>query len=379
MTITAQGYEALRASDWLRLLRSDVEAFVLEEYEQNIDWQEDLLLNGLVAIVAQRLGQLSELSKAIYDATDPNNASGAQLDALASMLRVYRQAPTASVAQLTLSGVSGTVVPAGKQAFGNNVLWTLLEDVTIPGKGQAVCAVTGPIEAAIGEIVTIASPVVGWSGVTNLRAAIPGQDAESDADLRLRRDTRLRAADGRSLDAVRTALLALDFVESALVIDNPDAEPAVVRGETMPGCSMLAVVYPDPATDERRTELAIALYKAAPFGIELVGDEAADVIGVDLNPKEVRWSVATEVVIPIDFVVTLYTGAALVDVTADITAAVDAYLLSLRPGDPISTVPLFGIVSSLGTVFSAEITIDGAAAYVPAATQVVRATVTVTG
>lgn len=381
MPITVNGFEALRASDFLATIREDFEAFVAAEFGETVDWAEDVVLAELTAIMAQRLGAISEAAQAVYDSTDPAAAQGVQLSTQAAMVGVLRNAATASTVTLTLSGTAGTLVPSGKVVQGGGAngaaQWRTTADATIGSGGTvtvaAECTETGPVEADGGDITTIVSPVVGWSSVTNAAAATTGTATESDAALRLRRATRLRASTGRSLEAIRTALLDLDYLEGALVIDNPSEEAATVRGIALPGCSYLAVLYPAPATTERQREVLTLLYDYAPFGIEPAGtDVTGEVAGSDGNPKAVGYDVATSVTVDITFTVTMATGYDATDAIEALTDAIEAFLLTLRPGDPVYGLQLLGLASDIGGILDAAVTIDGGTSYSPSATQVVR-------
>lgn len=381
MPITENGYEALRAADFLATIREDFEAFVAENYDETVDWDEDIVLAELTAIMAQRLGAVSEAAQAIYDSTDPAAAQGVQLSTQAAMVGVFRNAATASTVTLTLGGTVGTLIPSGKIVQGGGsdgaAQWQTTADATIGSGGTvdvtAECTEAGAVEADAGEITTIVSPVVGWSSVTNAAAATTGTATESDAALRLRRATRLRASTGRSLEAIRTALLDLDYLEGSLVIDNPSEEAATVRGIAMPGCSYLAVLYPAPATAARQREVLELLYDYAPFGIEPAGtDVTGEVAGSDGNPKAVGYDVATSVTVDIVYEVTMATGYDAADAIEALTDATEAYLQTLRPGDAVYALRLLGLAAALDGILSATVTIDGGSSYTPSATQVVR-------
>lgn len=117
------------------------------------------------------------------------------------------------------------------------------------GIGDSACDVdaqaveTGAIEAAAFDIRTIETPVGGWRGVTNLEAGATGDDLETDADYRIRREAELVAAGETTPDAIRATLLEIAGVVSATVFYNPtdstdsDGVPphaveALVRGGT---------------------------------------------------------------------------------------------------------------------------------------------------
>jgi len=382
MPITANGYEPIPASTFRDDVRAEVEAFVGE----TIDWDEDKILDKIVTMTCDRLAAISSDVKAIWDATDPDAAEGVQLDTSAALVGVYRNDATASTVDLLIAGTAGTVVAAGFLAQGGGpdgaAQWETTADATIGAGGTvevaAQCTETGSIEADAEVVETIVSPIAGVVGVTNADPATPGTDVETDAALRLRRLTRLRSSAGRSLEAIRSALLDLDYLESVLVIDNTDETPKVVNGLTLPGCSYLVVLYPPPATDERKEEVLEILYRVPTFSIEPAGtDVTGTVAGGDGVPKVVGYDEATEVEVDVAFTLTLATGSDLGTVGDALEAAVEAYVETLRPGDVLYSLPLLGLADDQDGVLTATVTVDGGSSYTPSPKQVVRAAVTV--
>ena len=124
------GYLAPRTADFLELIRNDYENAV----NLAIDWERDTFLGQITAIMADRLGELADATQAMYDATDPSNATGAQLDNLAILVGVFRKLPTFSQAICTFTGVDGTILTAGRLVEGGteaSTRWSLSSDVTI--------------------------------------------------------------------------------------------------------------------------------------------------------------------------------------------------------------------------------------------------------
>lgn len=129
------------------------------------------------------------------------------------------------------------------------------------GAGTATCAnrvefqalETGPLVAATGTLTVIETPVSGWETITNDADAVLGEDVESDANLRLRREVELRNPANAALDAIRTKLLALDEVDGAVVFENCSM---ITDGDGIPPKSVRAVVHGGTAQDIRDELLA---------------------------------------------------------------------------------------------------------------------------
>ena len=124
------GFLAPRTADFLEMIRNDYESAT----NLSIDWERDTFLGQITAIMADRLGEIADAAQAVYDATDPSNATGAQLDNLAILVGVFRQLPTYSQAVATFTGLVGTIITAGRRVQGGTdplTRWRLASDVTL--------------------------------------------------------------------------------------------------------------------------------------------------------------------------------------------------------------------------------------------------------
>src|SRR6185369_3057098 len=78
--------------------------------------------------------------------------------------------------------------------------------------GEVVAVNSGPIEQPVNTIDTILTPMLGWDSVINPVAATPGEDRETDEQLRLRfRNGKFERATN-TYDAIYSALINLDNV-----------------------------------------------------------------------------------------------------------------------------------------------------------------------
>lgn len=348
-----------RLADFLDLIRDDYEAAT----ELDIDWDADLVLGSLTAIVSQRLDQLAEALQAVYDGTDVNAATGVQLSNLSLLVGVPRKVATHGQTPLTLGGTPGTIITEGKIAGGGGsdgrARWVISEDVTIGVGGTvnvvAVAEDAGRILALPGEIDQIVTPVPGWSTVTNAAAASAGLDAETDAALRVRRAQSILRSAGIGLASIRAKLLALEYVEGAAVLDNPDNEGKVIEGVAMPAHSMLAVVLPATLTSDQQAEILRLLYASTAPGTRFAGtDVVGTVTGADGFEKDVSFDLGTEVPANIAVTYTMATGYSVADASAAHQRLVEDYEATLGLGDPLTQLAIaalaFGIPGVLGMV-----------------------------
>lgn len=84
----------------------------------------------------------------------------------------------------------------------------------------ALSDTAGAIAAPAGSLEVIDTPVSGWESVTNELDAEIGDDRETDAEAKLRRDETLQAPGKATLQAIRADILTLDEVDAVLAFEN---------------------------------------------------------------------------------------------------------------------------------------------------------------
>jgi len=79
----------------------------------------------------------------------------------------------------------------------------------------------GPIPLPIGTLTTIVTPIAGWNSITNLVAGTTGTLAETDAQLRIRRQNSIHLLGSATVEAITAGLLQdVPGVTSAIVFEN---------------------------------------------------------------------------------------------------------------------------------------------------------------
>ena len=211
----------------LDAILSEIEAAQRAAIDPNLDTSSESVIGNLNGIVATKLRELWEQMAIVYSARDPSGATFAALDALAAITGTTRAAATKGSVQLTLTVAAGYTIPAGAIANvagqpTNQWVTTQAADNSAGGttasiivSAQAVTA--GKISANAGTITIISSPVVGWLGVSNALDASPGTDADTDAQLRLRREQELSADGTATLEAIRADMLRLTYKGQQIV------------------------------------------------------------------------------------------------------------------------------------------------------------------
>jgi len=262
--------------------QEEIEAEIVEAELANISptlkTSADTAIGQLNGILSGKLRELWELAQAAYNAFNPDMASQAQLDAVSAISGTIRQAATKGTVTLQCTLLSGTTLEAGvhfAEVAGNpNSRWTPVVDYTAPGDGTydvaCECEVTGPIIGLAGTITIIATPVAGWSAVTNGLDATPGQNVESDALLRVRRQLEITQQAGSPVDGIRADILTVDSVVQCTVFENPNPWTDT---DGLPPHSFEAVVQGGADAD-----IAERIFASKAAGIRAFGNDVTEVV-----------------------------------------------------------------------------------------------------
>jgi Uncharacterized homolog of phage Mu protein gp47 len=165
--------------------------------------------------------------------------------------------------------------------------------------GEVVAVDSGIVVQPANTIDTILTPMLGWDSVINPVPATPGEDRETDEQLRLRfRNGKFDRATN-TLDAIYSALINLDNVSEVTIYEN---DTSAVDGNGVPAHSFLPIVVGGLSTD-----IANAIWDNKPIGILSYGNTTVSINDVQGFPHNVSFSRPTPVVIYIS-----------VDITTDV-------------------------------------------------------------
>lgn len=273
----------------------------------DLDTSAESVLGQVVGIVSLQVRELWEVLQSTYDARDRGNASFQTLDALCALTGTTRRAATKGLVRLRLTIQPGFTVPAGSiaaVATDATNRWITLQAATnatmVSGTFEvdAEAETAGVFRANAATITTIATPVAGWTQVTNLLDASPGKPIESDADLRARTERELSLSGTSSVDAIRADLSTLKDV--VLVIVEENATPFVDALGRPPHCVEAIVQFTSglgaTPLSEARQRVVDQLWKSKAGGIDTYGTQTprttTDALG---QTHLVRWSEPTAV------------------------------------------------------------------------------------
>lgn len=193
---------------------------------------------------------------------------------------------------ITVTGVPGTVVPAGYLVATNGGLqYTVTAEQTIPESGSVLvmiqAAEIGPeYNTDAGTVISIVNPfsVVGITSVTNDAAITGGRQKETQAEFRNRYYESVDYSGGVNADAIRAGILNdVTGVTSVYVYENDtDSEDTTYN---LPPHSIEAVVC--GGLDE---EIAKAIYGRKSGGIQTVGNVSVQVMSASEQPVAIHFS-----------------------------------------------------------------------------------------
>jgi uncharacterized phage protein gp47/JayE len=289
------------------------------------------------------------MGQGLYASRDPDQATGAALQAICAITGTLPQPATYSAVACTLTGTSGVVVPAKSVATvgQNGARFASQADATIGSDGTVADVVfqaetSGPVAALAGTLNTIATPVGGWNAVTNQLDATLGLAADTDASLRLKRLVELNVAGSATKDAVRAEILRVSGVTSCSIFRNLTA---VADANGLPPYSIEALV-----TGGADTDIWQALWKSVGGGTETYGDEVGTVIDAEGNPQPVAFS--RPAILQVYASLSLKVDSAWpLDGVAQVTDALVAWTLAhLTGGSDVVTRALFPTVLGISGV-----------------------------
>ena len=259
---------------------NDIMEYLLERYVaifgEDVYIGEETKDYQLLSVFAKCVSDMGELVVQDYNSRNPNYATGDSLDLLLPLVSMTRREATPSTVILTLTGTPGTVIPEDSRAVdADGNLWATSASATLDANGEAevnaICEEDGAIEADAGTITEIFDVIDGWTGVTNENPAVLGTNAETDAEVRLRRRESLALQNNGLYDAIYRAVMGVGSVAFANVYNNDTS--STMHGE-IPGHSV-CVVYKGLGTAAEKAKVAEAIWKAKAPGVGTYGDDSA--------------------------------------------------------------------------------------------------------
>lgn len=222
LTLDSTGVTIPDETDVLAGVQADINTAFGGGVSSSLSSPQGQLAQSVTAIIGDKNDQIAE----VVNNVDPDKADGRWQDAIARIYFIDRTPASGTVVTGTCTGLVGTVIPVGSMAQDvNGYLYASLAAATIPSTGSVQvdfqCQTTGPVACPVGALTRIYIQVTGWDTITNTTAGTEGVDVESRADFEYRRKLSVAANAVNSVQAVYAAVLDVDGVLDAYVIDNP--------------------------------------------------------------------------------------------------------------------------------------------------------------
>lgn len=243
-----------------------------EVFGVNIDTSETSFLGKLIRNMAWDEAGLWERIEEVYFSAYVNSSEGTGLDNVGQYLTITRRPAVKSKGILTIKGMDGTKVPKGfRVATKDGVAFETMEDIVI-ANGQVD---VGIVSVAAGKsnnvsenaITEIVNPGFGIHSIFNDCATEGGLNIETDKEFRARYKKSYSRGGGSTVPALTAALLDIDSVVDAEVVENVTMD--TING--IPPKSLACYVF--GGSDE---QVAEAIFQNKAAGIEAFGDRYVD-------------------------------------------------------------------------------------------------------
>lgn len=223
--ITSTGISAPSYAEILQSLNESFQSI----YGSDVYIAADSQDGQLIALIARAINDVNQAAIALYNSYSPTYAQGAGLSSVVKINGIVRNPSSYSTADVTIIGVSGTVITNGVVQDTNSVNWDLPGIITIPSGGEIIVTATaqiaGAVIAAPGNINKILTPTLGWQTVNNVAASVPGSPVESDAALRKRQTVSTALSAQSPFESIIAAVSDLDGITDLSGYENPTGSP----------------------------------------------------------------------------------------------------------------------------------------------------------
>lgn len=270
-------------------LRDELVSAMQTIYGPDISVDQDDPDGQQINIFAQQAVDLRELLVKINASFDPEQAEGVFLDQRVAINGISRIGATFTFTQveITLSeaavlegldddveDINGTGFTV-KDGAGNRFI--LVESRNVgPGvyDWEFRAAEIGSVDVAPNTITIAETIIPGVTSINNPSAPIVvGQDAESDAELRIRRRKAITIASTGYLDSIQAAIAEVDGVTTSIVLENNGSIP---DANEIPAHSIWAIVEGGADAD-----IANTIYSRKSSGSGMKGSVQVDILRPD--------------------------------------------------------------------------------------------------
>lgn len=275
LKFTTAGVTVPAETDVLAGLQADMNAAFGGGLNPALETPQGQLASSQAAIIGDKNNEIAYFVNQV----DPQYSDGRFQDAIGRIYFLTRKPATATAVTATLTGLPGTVVPAGTLAqdtSGNTYACSADATIAVTGTVNAEFQniQTGPIPCAAGTLTQVYQAVPGWDAITNAADGTLGNNVESRADFEYRRKNSVALNGKGTPSAIYAEVFALPGVLDVYVKDNPSGE-TVLTGPTnyplLPHSVYVAVVGGADA------DIAAAIWRKKDVGCDYNGNTSVTV------------------------------------------------------------------------------------------------------
>jgi len=222
LQFTQAGLVVPAETDVLAGVQSDMNAAFGGGLNSALETPQGQLASSQAAIIGDKNNEFAYFVNQV----DPQYATDRFQDAIARIYFLTRKPATSTAVACTVSGITGTVIPAGTLAQDTSGNTYINEgDVTIDSTGSVLAnfqnVLTGPIACAAGTLTSVYQAIPGWSTITNAADGVMGSVVESRADFEYRRKNSVALNSLGTLPSIYANVYDLPNVLDVYALDNP--------------------------------------------------------------------------------------------------------------------------------------------------------------
>lgn len=291
-------------------LLADLAADQKANVDPLINTEPDSPQGNINGVFASQLREAWEVLEIAYDGFNPDAAEGKGLENVSAITGTNRATATKSrftgSRKVSINLDAAKTCPVGtvfSVAGSPSNRFVTTESVTSVLAGAYLIACeneqTGPIACNAGTLTVIATPVVGLNSVTNPFDAILGTNADTDPQLRIRRENELRATGAGTVDSLRSDLLAYtadDGSKPILQCTIFENSTDVADANGLPPHSLEALVFDGVGLDVANNQIAQLIWDSKPGGIQMVGISSGTATDTLSSPQIVKFTRPTIIV-----------------------------------------------------------------------------------
>lgn len=294
-----------------------------------------------ISIRAKAMYDTFKVGEFAYNNNSPASAIGTALAKNVLLNGMKVKASGFSTVYVKLTGTPYTTILNGVVSDTASNKWNLPSSCNLGSGGTLYVTATaqkqGNITAMAGTVINIDTPTFGWTSVTNESVASPGQETETDGQVRLRQTQAVALPSQALLEGTQSAILQVSGVTDAIVKENDTDAPVVVQGVTLPKNSITCIVK-----GGSEDETASTIFYKKNQGCYTNGDIEKTVFDIYANVNTIRFFRPVGVPVKVQIGITPIKGY-----SSSITDAIEANVFNHIDSLGISQDLIQSIISSI--------------------------------